>query len=56
MEQYMIDNMLHTLNVYVRLFAAGDEKVLPAIGRIINTLECETGKKVIAAKGGYVLI
>lgn len=49
------NGLLQTLNEYAKLAKDGNKEVLPAIGRVVERLEKETGKKVVATESGYVL-
>ena len=43
----MIDTLLHTLNAYAKEYAeSGNTALLPAINRIKEKIEKETGKKL----------
>lgn len=51
----MTNTLLEILNEYTKLEKEGNKEVLPAIGRIAEKLEKETGKKVVATENGYIL-
>lgn len=51
----MTKTLLETLNNYAKMASEGNKNVLPAMGRIVERLEKQTGKKVKATSKGYVL-
>lgn len=51
----MTKTLLGTLNAYSAMYKKGNKNVLPAMGRIINKLERDTGRKVIVKNEKYEL-